>query len=117
MTEEPFDIDNIDIEEEMIRHDIEEEEQAEEEAREQELSKKAIANRKILNAKNLGLDLDLLVESDRTLYKFRMGTIQYSGYVVYKFDNDAYIFSVLCDGETTRKLKKIRLSEVVQNKD
>ncbi len=113
-----FDIDNRDIEEEMIQQDIEEEEQEIEE-QEIEEDQKASAleyskNRSILNAKNLNLDLERQ-EHDRIIYKWRKldyPDILYSGFVVHRFDDDAYIFEV--NSPDGKKLKKFRLSEIRQ---
>lgn len=117
MVEEPFDIDNMDLEEEMIRHDIEEEEQQEEAEQEERDSNASINNRKQLTAKNLDLDLKISVEKTRPIYRFKLNTMTYEGYVVYKFDNDAFIFNVKQKGSSETKLKKIRLSEIKQDKN
>lgn len=114
-----YDIDNRDFEEEMIQQDIEEEAIQEEEQEEQEEQQQAELNytksRSVLNAKNLALDLEHQNERERVVYTWRKKNypdVLYSGHVVHKFDNDAYIFEV--NSPDGKKLKKFRLSEIKQ---
>ena len=124
-----YDIDNVDLEEQMLIQDIEEELQEEQDIEEQEkeeeenkiqeeAEKSYFISRRTLNAKNLSLDLDIQVEELRPKYaweSFKDGLI-YEGCVVHKFDNNTYIFNASVQGENAFKLKKFMLDNIKQIK-
>lgn len=118
-----FDVDNIDIEEEMDHMDLLEDELAlekeiemleEKEAEESErYAKKA---RLVLNPKNLSIDLSIKCETDRTKYVFTKNGIEYKGCVIHKLDKTHYIFNVTSsdDPNGKPKLKKFDINEIQQ---
>ena len=124
-----YDIDNVDLEEQMLIQDIEEELQEEQNIEEQEKEKEEdkiqeeaeksyFLSRRALNAKNLNLDLDIQVEELRPKYAWESlkdGLI-YEGNVVHKFDNNTYIFNASVQGENSFKLKKFTLDMIKQIK-
>lgn len=113
-----FDIDNIDIEQQMMLCDIEEEQAEQEEVEEEEIVKKALSARKILNAKNLILDLERPHEIDRTIYKFYNNNKLYTGFVIYKMNATNFIFSVEDkDSSNGRKSMKFCIDDIKQEKD
>lgn len=124
-----YDIDNVDLEEQMLIQDVEEEiqeeqniqeeEEAKEEKRiQEEADKTYFQNRRILNAKNLNIDLDIDSEELRPKYTWESnkdGQL-YEGCVVHKFDNTSYIFNASIKGENNFKLRKFSLDNIKQIK-
>lgn len=124
-----YDIDNVDLEEQMLIQDIEEELQEEQNIEEQEKEKEEdkiqeeaeksyFLSRRALNAKNLNLDLDIQVEELRPKYAWESlkDNLIYEGFVVHKFDNNTYIFNASVQGENNFKLKKFTLDMIKQIK-
>lgn len=114
-----YDIDNIDLQEEMYERDIIEEEAENEEQLEEMLEEEAeeiaISLRKALTARNLNNDLDIKNEKYRNVYTFKYHDEVYTGFVIYKLNKNAYIFSVEDnDSPNGRKSKKFNLSEIKQ---
>lgn len=124
-----FDIDNVDIEEQMIIQDIEEEiqeeqnieefEKEEEEKKLQiEAEKSYKQSRRILNSKNLDYDLAIEAENLRPRYTWssdKDGEI-YEGVVVHKIGSNDYIFNCSVKDENLYKLKKFNLNNISQIK-
>lgn len=124
-----YDIDNVDLEEQMIMQDIEEELQAEEEQEElekekesqreqEEADKNYFQNRRILNAKNLSIDIEIQPEKTRPIYIWESSKDgnTYVGYVVHMIDKNTYIFNASYLNENEFKLKKVCLDSVKQVK-
>lgn len=114
-----YDIDNIDLQEEMYERDIIEEEAENEEQLEEMLEEEAeetaISLCRALTARNLNNDLDIKNEKDRTVYTFKYRGDVYTGFVIFKLDKNTYIFSVEDkDSSNGRKSKKFNLSEIKQ---
>lgn len=114
-----YDIDNIDLQEEMYERDINEEEAENEkkleEMLEEEAEEAAISLRRALTARNLNNDLDIKNERDRNVYTFKYRGDVYTGFVIFKLDKNTYIFSVKDkDSSTGYKSKKFNLSEIKQ---
>lgn len=112
-----YDIDNIDLQEEMYERDINEEEAENEkkleEMLEEEAEEAAISLRRALTARNLNNDLDIKNERDRNVYTFKYRGDVYTGFVIFKLDKNTYIFSVKDnDSSTGYKSKKFNLSEI-----
>ena len=112
-----YDIDNIDLQEEMYERDINEEEAENEkkleEMLEEESEEAAISLRRALTARNLNNDLDIKNERDRNVYTFKYRGDVYTGFVIFKLDKNTYIFSVKDkDSSTGYKSKKFNLSEI-----
>lgn len=106
-----YDVDNVDVEEELYARECEEEEmyldaQAEEaeEAEEEEAE---------LNESNLDMDMLKTCETDRRVYSFKKDGVPYRGYVIYKMSKGVYVFSVE-DNDTScgRKSKKFSLDDI-----
>lgn len=119
--EQEFDIDNRDIEEEMYNSELEQEEienlENAENAEIEENIKNAEKLGKVLNKKNLDIDLANKCENTRNIYKFKKDGILYSGYVIYKFNKDEYIFCIEDKtSETGKKSKKFNINEIKQEK-
>jgi len=124
-----YDIDNVDLEEQMLIQDLEEEaqeeqniedqkEKVEEEKAQEESRKQYFESRRTINTRNLDLDLDLEVEDLRPVYQWESlkdGQI-YKGCVVHKFDNNTYIFNASVKGKNDFKLKKFTLDNIKQIK-
>lgn len=120
--ENTFDIDNIDIEEQMDIQDLEEEQEAEEKSEEERLAEEAeklyYKSRRTLNAKNLIIDLDIPAEAHRPKYIWESLKDEqiYEGYVVHKFDKTSFIFNCTISGMDEYKLRKINLNNIKQIK-
>lgn len=118
--DEPFDIDNIDIEEQMNEQDIQEEEEEminnENEAEIEKADADYKKSRMILNAKNLAGDLSIKSENLRTVYFFKKDGVEYKGYVVHKVDKNNYIFNAkeVQDKDGQYKLRKFNITVLKQ---
>ncbi len=124
-----YDIDNVDLEEQMLIQDLEEEfkeeqniqdleDEKEEKKQQEENDKSFYQSRRVLNAKNLNIDLDIDSEELRPRYLWKSDKDEqlYYGFVVHKLDKDNYIFSCAIKGSTEYKLKKFNLSNIQQIK-
>lgn len=124
-----YDIDNVDLEEEMLLNDLEQEvedeqklidleEEQEEKRLHAEAEKMYYQTRRQLNAKNLNMDLEIQVEELRPKYAWisdKDGE-SYEGCVVHKMDENTYIFSASLLGKKEFKLKKFCLDMIKQIK-
>ena len=125
-----YDIDNVDLEEQMLIQDLEEEfkeeqniqdlEKEQEENKQQEENDKSFyQSRRVLNTKNLNIDLDINAEDLRPKYiwKSNKDNQLYYGCVVHKIDKDTYIFNCAIKDTSEYKLKKFNLSDIQQIKN
>jgi len=110
-----YDIDNVDIESEMDMKDIEEEVEEIEAMVERQNEENVYKMAKVLNARNLDVDLSKLDESLRNRYRFKYHSVTYTGFVVYKFAMNVYIFDVVDeDSPKGNKMIKVNLNELKQ---
>ena len=124
-----YDIDNVDLEEQMLIQDLEEEikeeqdiqdleDEKEEKKQQIENEKSFFESRRILNAKNLNIDLDIDAENLRPKYRWHSDKDDqiYEGYVVHSFDKNNFIFNCSITGLSEYKLKKFNLNNIQQIK-
>lgn len=115
-----FDIDNVDIEEQMNAQDIEEEELQSAKISER---RKRIAEAKVkkkhstlITSKKLYEELNMC-EVDRPEYKWQKDGKEYVGRVIYCLGSTTFLFTTknITDGETEYVTRKFKLSEIKQN--